>query len=204
MLARYALGQTADESSFWGYWDSIKNRIVEIVNMGSGIKLLMAKAADLEKRSIRLNLPDTANITQARSITTNLYTLWLEVKGNIEKYLPDWSTAAEEHPITTTYSGVGLIPLLVIGTAGLAALAYTATAGLSLIKDYYAQKSILAQLEAKVITAEEAKGLLSVGSQEGFFSRFGTQFGKGISPYVGLGIAGLAFIYLYPILKTKR
>ena len=206
MLARQSLAG-AETSAFWNYWNSIKGQISQIYAVGGKLASLQSKAADLKSRATAIKSPlaDEAS-KQAQSIY-GLQERWEAVRKMIDQYLPTWKEAetagTADHPLSTDYTvkGLGAIPLILVGGAALAALAYVATSGASLLKDYEFQKAVLSSLERRLITTEQAKGLITAGVTA---PTFGTELGTNIGKYIGIGAAALGAIYLLPMLLKRR
>ena len=206
MLAGQSLAG-AETSAFWSYWNSVKDKISQIYAIGGKLASLQSKAAELKGRAALVDskLADEAG-RQSQSIFS-LQERWEAVRKMIDQYLPTWKKAevdgTADHPISIDYTvkGLGAIPLILLGGAALAALAYVATSGATLIKDYEFQKAVLTSLERRLITTQQAKGLIKSSTQ---VPTFGTEMGKNIGMYVGIGAAALAAIYLLPMLLKKK
>lgn len=208
MLAGQSLAG-AETSTFWNYWNSVKAQISQIYAVGGKLATLQSQAANIRTRAAAVdpNLAGEAS-KQSQSIFS-LQERWESVRKMIDQYLPTWkkaeadTTSTANHPLSTDYTvkGLGALPLVLIGASALAALAYVATSGASLIKDYEFQKAVLTSLERRLITAEQAKGLIKSGTST---PTFGTELGTNIGKYVGIGAAALGAIYLLPMLLKKR
>lgn len=201
----------ADTYSFWNYWNTVKDSIYKIYALGGKYSTLQSRAADLRARAKSVDATLETQIAQQSSVIANSQSIWDSVRSMIDQYLSYWQSADAssttiDHPISTyeggTVQGLGLIPLLIIGGAGLAAIAYVATTGMQLLSDYETQKGILDALEKKLITTEQAVSLTKAGTAR---TTFGTELGGQMGKYVGLGIIALGAIYLLPmLLKSKR
>lgn len=207
-------GLSGDDSSvFTSYWNSVKSSISKIYALGSQILTGQNRLADMRTRAIAANATGlVAEIDQQRTVWDTMQTRWETTRQYIDKYLPSWkqaefdvaSAAASYHvPISTTYvppsvNGLGAIPI-VLGGLALAALAYVATSGLSLIKDYAFQSTVLTSLEKKLITVEQAKSLVTTKVPTAI-----TEFSGSLGKYVGIGAAMLAAVYVLPMLLKKR
>lgn len=203
MLAQGALGG-AETSSFWNYWNTVKGQISQIYAIGGKLASLNAKLDNIHSRASKVD-PNLANeASKQRPAMVTLQDRWEAVRKMIDQYLPTWKKAeadtGAEHPLSTDYT-VGALPLILVGGAALAALAYVATSGLSLIKDYEFQKAVLTSLERRLISTEQAKGLIKSSTQ---VPTFGTAIGGEVGKYIGIAALGLGAIYLLPMLLKKR
>ena len=206
MLAHSSLAG-AETSSFWNYWNDVKNKISQIYAVGGKLASLQSKAAELKGRA---DLVDSKLADEASKQSQSIFSLqerWEAVRKMIDQYLPTWKKAEAEgtadHPLSTDYQvkGLGAIPLILVGGAALAALAYVATSGATLLKDYEFQKAVLSSLERRLITTEQAKGLIKSSTQ---VPTFGTEMGANIGKYIGLAALGIGAVYLLPILLKKK
>lgn len=199
----------ADTYSFWNYWSTVKGYINQIYAVGSKFANLQSRSLQLRIRAKKVDPTLERQLANSSAAILNYQSTWDSVRQMIDKYLSSWQKAEVEstvsHPITSygggTVNGLGLIPLLVIGGAGLAAIAYVATTGMQLLKDYESSKNILDSLEKKLITTEQAVSLTTATTQA---PTFGTTMGTQIGKYVGIGAAALAAIYLLPMIFKKK
>jgi len=94
--------------------------------------------------------------------------------------------------------GLGFIPLIIISAAGIAALAYTVTVGMSLYQDYKFKKDLTQEMiDGKVSSGQIAQILTASRPDEGIISKIASQAGGNLATIAVLGGIGyLAFIYL--------
>ena len=207
MLARQSLSG-AETSTFWNYWNSVKSQISQIYSIGGKLITLNTKLADIRIRASKVD-PNLVNEASRQSpAIMALQERWEAARKMIDQYLPTWKKAeadagTADHPLSVDYTvqGVGAIPLILIGGAALAALAYVATSGASLIKDYEFQKAVLTSLERRLITTEQAQGLIKSSVTA---PTFGTEMGANIGKYVGLAAIAVGAIYLLPMLLKPK
>lgn len=161
MLSDNALA-TEDTSSFWGYWDSIKGALTTLRNLPSKITSLMTKSTILKARALKAGAKDLADkASESGSTLASMLNVAMEVKNKIDTYLPDWM-ASSSQPRTSGLSAYW-IPIT-IGIGGLAAIAYVASNGLQLIKDYNYQVRIIEGVEKDVLSKEQAMALIKAGA----------------------------------------
>ena len=204
---------------FWDYWGILKSRLSEIIYIGPKIAAQKAKIARLQARAEKTGDDEIINETRlTKAKIDETHNIWINVKTRLDRYLPIWKKIGlniQETEVaitppgstitatttTTTSSGLGILPLAIPAWAaasliagGLAALAYVTTKGVSTIREYYIQQSILNRLERGVISAEQAKGLLTTST---FFTNIGAKLGT----YGGLALLGISGAVIYSVMK---
>lgn len=157
MLSDAAL-TTEDPSSFWGYWDSVKGVLTTLRGLPARITSLMTKSTTLKFRANKVGAKALADkAAESGSTLASMLNTAMEVKTKIDTYMPDWM-ASSSQPRTSGLSAYW-IPIT-IGIGGLAAIAYVASNGLQLIKDYQIQERIIQGVEKDVLSVEQAQKLI--------------------------------------------
>lgn len=147
--------------SFWSYWDRIKSKIAELRALPGKLRMLKLEIGPLSARAARLGEPGLVGALTATGQRLDSITVEADkVQDKINRYLPEWQSAAGKG------EGLGALPV-VLGVAALGAAAYVATKGLSLLKNYAQEKAILDDAKRKVISLEQAKGLISAVKETG-------------------------------------
>lgn len=188
---------------FFDSWNTIKSYISDILAVGPSINESRAQWNDLRLRAIAAGDKDTLiNVITPNLLALNdMSTTYNSVKSYIDKW---WSSWVEAETPSSGFGSLGFIPILVFGVAGIAAAAYVATNGMELLKNYEIQKQVLSDVENKIITAEQAKGIISSANVPTSSSALMTSLGGSIGTYVGIGIAALGIIYLWPIIFRDK
>lgn len=193
MYAENALAGT-ESNAFWDAWATIKTRLSQMVNVGPKIYQKWNYAKMLRARTKNPTL--RAKLDDKISRLSEMYITWQEVKAKIDEWGPKWveidERIAKEHDTTQ----LGIIPLAlpawamaVLVSGGLAAITFVANHGMSLLKEYQMQSSILDQVSKDIISAEEGARLIESGKP-------GPLIGMGTTLPL-IGIAGLlAFMFM--------
>jgi hypothetical protein len=173
----------------------VKDKLNEIYALGSKISDLRNQLVTMKARAVKVSHELAKTIDTNLAKTQDMYSTWQKVKGYIDQWKGKWiqasTEATEEHPISSGYqtsvSGLAVLPVVLLGAAGISALAYVSVQGLKLIKDYAYQRSVVKDLEANLLSVEQAKGLIAVTATP----TFGTEFAK----YAGLALVALIGVY---------
>lgn len=170
-----------EEGTFEKYWAELKAYIQELLGLPVAIqkrRYELAKIAGLAYQKGKMTEMQTAVDSLKRINAMADPAMNIAVK--IRKYLPDW-LSAEKQSASQPMSGLGFIPLLVMGVAAAGALAYVAVQGLSLLKEYKAESVIIEDLKAKTLTIDEAKALIKATKPVGAMTAVAEQFGGSIA-----------------------
>lgn len=189
--------------SFTNYWNVLKGKISAIKALGSKIYSQRNQLISLRERAKKVDPGLTREIDVQVSAANVMHSKWRKARDYIDKWFYKWSRAASESTTATgeqALFGLGLLPLILpawalvmLAAGGLTALAYVATTGISLLKEYALQRRVMIDLENKVITAEQAAGIISAGIRPGFFSKLGAGMGKYLS--IGILLGGGYYAY---------
>lgn len=177
------------------YWQSIKNRIKEIVDTGYKISLYQQKIS-----VAHYNLKQRGDEVGARTLEDELRKIdddlkkWWKVKGYIDTYLPQW-VKLDQNEMIARGSGVSAVPFVLAGMA-LTALAYVVNVGMALVQDYAYKSQLTQAVIDRKIASGEVRDLLSIPKEENVFEKtmqkVGTGLGVGVP--VALLIAGGAYL----------
>lgn len=177
---RAMLGQ--DQGMLASYWDQVKQFMSDLVALPSNIQQSRTDLAQI--MGVAYQKGDTDTYQQAVDSLNRLNAMVdtaNSVAQKINDYAPQWMQAEQQQAQSSGMSGLGFIPLLVLGVAAAAALAYVAVQGLSLLKQYESENNLIADLKAKSITLEQAKTLIQAGKPVSAAETFASTLGGGIS-----------------------
>lgn len=180
-------GQENQDSKFSKLWYKIKNILPELIALPSNIKKLKIKANKLITRANNIGATTiTRSIKTSKNKLNKIESVAQEIKNKIDKYLPEWEKKSGEKIVKESgffYSwdgnrindapedGLGIVATIIISVAGLAALSYITIKGFGIIKDYKYEQRVINSVEKKLITLEEAKGLIKEKKEPGFIER---------------------------------
>jgi hypothetical protein len=185
-----------DKGLFESYWDRVKAFIPELLALPAKIRGLRQEALGYQIVAKQRALTTHANALGASATKlSGMASVADSIKARIQKYLPFWRKQE---------SGLSL-PIL-IPIVALSALAVVAVQGLSLLKDYAAQRAIVEDVKGKFLTLAEAQALTGSMPKPKGGGIFGTLFGEGLEDsmkYIGLGVAGVLAFVLYQRLAKK-
>jgi len=195
----------ADEGYFETYWNELKAYIQELLGLPVAIqkrRFELAKIAGLAYQKGKTTEMQAAvdSLKRINAMAEPAHT----ISQKIRAYLPDW-LAAEKQSSSQPMSGLGFIPLIAMGVAAAAALAYVAVQGLSLLKEYKSESVIIEDLKAKTLTIEEAKALIRATKPVGAMTAIGESFGGNMGMMVipALGIGALALAWKFGLLGKR-
>jgi len=198
----------SESFSFWNYWNSIKSYIGEMKGLGAKIKTMRDEFMYLRNRAEKADPSLVPQINAELKKTTASISTWMRVRSAIDKWVPQFMKIEREAKTESgVLHGLDLLPLalpawalITLGAGGLSAIAFIATTGMSLIKDYKFQKQVLESVRENVITAEQAKGIIVAGRGEGFFSNLGAKLGN-LGTVGTMGLLGVGGLFLYSKFK---
>lgn len=191
--------QTADSSKLWGWWSSIKSKIGAMQRLPGDIEQKKGELIVLSRHPSVSKLP-TMHPTRVsiRAALAKLIGMKDEaetVAAKIAKHLPDWRSAAGET------SGLGVAPII-LGVAAAGALAFVATKGLELLKQYARESQVIEALKAKSLTLEEAQSLITVTKPPPLIEA-GLGLGVGMT-VVPLALGALALFWVFGMPKSAK
>jgi hypothetical protein len=173
-------------SWFSSYWNSIKNRIQELYGLGLKISTYQQKIAVAQQ-----NLLKRGEVQFAAALGDELLKIqddldkWWKVKGYLDAWVPTFMKAEQESG-QPTGQGLGALPLIILGVAGIVALSAIVNTGLALLQDYEFKSQLTqAVIDQKISTGQMAD-ILSIPKDEGVFE-------KTVEKVVGTVGIGLGF-----------
>lgn len=201
-----------ESSSFWSYWDMLRNRMGELIAVGPRINALWQEAKDAKARTTDPAVQD--QLADQLYRLSDMYTTWESVQDKITEWGGMWSQIASSDGSQT--NELGLLPLALpawaiasLAAGGLAAMAFVATHGLDLLKQYQSEQQILAALKSGDITEDTAVKMYDSMQpiSGGFLDTFGGGFGEGIGTGMGSSIPWIigigALLYFGPQLLSR-
>ncbi|MEM4360095.1 MAG: hypothetical protein QXT45_06165 [Candidatus Bilamarchaeaceae archaeon] len=138
----------------------------------------------------------TSNASEVKSI--------VEVKPKQEYQLYQPKTFTEE--VTgwvKSWFGLGQLPMIVLGAASLAALAYVVNTGMALVQDYMFKVKVLDAVEQKILTPEQGADVIKSGqAPPGVLERVVTGIGTNVGTIALIGVILFVGFYAYGIKKA--
>src|SRR3989304_7404455 len=151
-----------EDSLFYTYWGKIKNKIDDLRNLPYSILKQIAAVKSLqEKTKVAGTVKDWPTYNFAYDSLKRLNAMLapaIDVKNKIDKWLPTWMKKVEGE--RKGLSGLGAIPLIIIGVAAMGALAIVAIKGIALLKEYLIEKKAIDAVATGAISLEKAKELV--------------------------------------------
>jgi hypothetical protein len=188
------LGQLDITLRFRERWQQIKDYINDILALGPVIDENERRYQVVVERSLGGEAGVAARQGIARS--TEQRAVWMDVSDKIRRYLPDWMSAAQSENVQV--SNLGALPLIILGVASMAALAYVAVRGLGLLKEVSTERRLLEDLEKGLLSTQQAVALFP--KQSALFN-----FALGSSPLViGAGLILALFFFGVPEPPSRR
>lgn len=170
-----------DMFNFSSYWNTLKNKIADIQQLGFVISTYQQKLGVAKSILVARNDRNKYALDDEISKVQDDLDKWWKVKGYIDKYLPEWVKA--DQPGTTIVNSLSILPI-VMGATAIAALAYCVNVGMALLQDYALKRSLTADVIAQKITSGQAADILSVPREKGVFEEAIKSVGAGL----GFGI----------------
>ena len=170
-----------DMFNFSSYWNTLKNKIADIQQLGFVISTYQQKLGVAKSILVARNDRNKYALDDEISKVQDDLDKWWKVKGYIDKYLPEWVKA--DPPGTTIVNSLSILPI-VMGATAIAALAYCVNVGMALLQDYALKRSLTADVIAQKITSGQAADILSVPREKGVFEEAIKSVGAGL----GFGI----------------
>jgi hypothetical protein len=197
--------------TFWSYWNSVKSSINTMKNLTTELKKERWKLMLVRKRAEKANPEIIPRINSELSSLNEKIMESMKLRQAIDKWVPTFMNIEKESTVNTGLGELGdlsVLPLILpvwalagLGIAGIGALAYIATTGMELIKDFMFQRTVLSNIEKGVYNAEVAKGLIEAGQPAGgFFSNWGMGLGK-MGSVMSIGLLLMGGFFVYPYLK---
>jgi hypothetical protein len=171
-------------SWFSSYWNSLKGKIQELYGLGFKISTYQQRIAVAQQTLLK-----RGDTTHAAALGNELLKIqddldkWWEVKGYLDTWVPAFIKAEQESG-QPTGQGLGALPLLILGVAGIAALSYCVNTGLALLQDYQFKSQLTQAVIDKKLASGEMRDIISVPKEEGIFEKTIEKVGGGL----GFGI----------------
>ena len=202
-----------ESSSFWQYWDLIRNNLWSLRDVGPKIKALWQEAKNEKARTsdpqVRAKLED-----QIYRLS-DMYVTWQNVEEYLNEWSDEWSMIAASDSSQSAPAGamsLGFLPFVLpawaIGTlaaGGLAALTYVATHGLDLLKQYQSEQAILSELRSGNANVDALIDMYgSIQSQPGgFLDTFGSTMGSSMGSMIPIMVGICALLFFGPRLLNR-
>lgn len=198
LMQSNAVDTSTDAGIFATYWAKVKGYVNELLALPARIRGLRQEA---------LGAKILADAKGATSIARTLSTSSTSLSGmlataeavvaKIRTWLPHW----QRQESSTSLSGLGILPVLIIAPLAVAALAYVATNGLGLLKDYAIQTKVVAEaitgLKSGAYTVDQAAGLIKGSAPPPPKSALQILMEESGAKYIGLAVAGILGLVLY-------
>ena len=191
-------------SWFSSYWNSLKNRIQELYWLGFKISTYQQRIAIAQQTLLKRGEVRSAAALddELRKIQDDL-DKWWKVKGYLDTWVPTFIKAEQESG-QPTGQGLGGLPIIILGAAGIFALSYIVNNGLALLQDYQFKMQLTQAVIDKKIASGEMRDIISVPKEEGIFEKAIEKVGVGLGfgiPTVLLVGGGLYLLFTTGMLK---
>jgi hypothetical protein len=187
-----------DMFNFSSYWNTIKNKINELQQLGYTISLHQQKLGVAYSSLKARGRDDVAEQLQDEiAKTQDDLNKWWKVKGYIDTYLPEWAKADQPGAVVT--NNLSVLPV-VMGAAAIAALAYVVNTGMALLQDYAFKSKLTAAVIEQKMTSGQAAEILSVPREKGVIEEVVSKVGTGLG--FGLPVLLLVGGGLYLVITT--
>jgi hypothetical protein len=102
-----------------------------------------------------------------------------------------------------SWFGLGQLPIIVLGAASLAALAYVVNTGMALLQDYAFKSKVLTAIEQKVLTPEQGADVIKSGqAPPGVLEKVVEGIGTNVGTVLLIGGLLFAGFYMYGMKKA--
>jgi hypothetical protein len=174
-----------DMFNFSSYWNTIKNKIAALQNLGYQISLHQQHLGTVKAILVARNDPNQNIMDDDIAKAADDLSKWWTVKGYIDKYLPTWMAA--DQPGTTIVNGLSILPII-LGVAAIAALAYCVNTGMALLQDYEFKSQLTTAIIEQKITSGQAAEILSVPRPSSFVEETFEKATVAVAGGLGFGI----------------
>lgn len=194
MYAAQGLNGT-ESTSFWQYWEIVRTRLGDILDLGPRIKEQWERAKSLRAKA---SASEQAELDEKIYQWSRMYVTWEQAQEYINEWRDRWQKIEESVRELVPEGFLSVLPIILpawalatLAAGGLAALTFVATQGLSLIKQYQFEKSVLDQIERRIVSPEQAAKIIESGKPAGttIFGTGGAAAVLGIIAAVGLWFA---------------
>ena len=137
------------------YWNRIRTKINELSLLPRNISQEIYDVTQAIKGA--LSKKDEKTVLKLRQYRARLFRKEpeaLKVSQLISKYYDKWNTVFGEK------DGLGVVFAAALGIAGISALAFVATKGLTLYKEFISEKRIMEAVKSKALTIQQARELI--------------------------------------------
>ena len=190
-----------DAIDFNTYWNAMKGKVAEIYATGLRISTYQQRIAIAQQKAWKagnLNAGGALDL-ELQKVDDDLQKWW-KVKTALDTWLPKFMQIERQQADEAKTSGVGVIPALILGVTGIAALAYIVNTGLALVQDYQFKMQLTQDVIDKKISTGQMTDILSVPKKEDILEKTLDKVGLGIG--VGIPTALLVGGGLYLLFTT--
>jgi len=163
-----------ESSSFWEHWNLIRSRLDELLNLGNKIRTQWDRVKAMREEATEAL--DIKVLDDKLFMWSNMYQTWKEVEEKIVSWKLTWERVEKSIGGLIDTGTLGIVPLILpawaLGTltaGGLAALTFVSMHGLSLLKQYQLEKSVIDRLEKGSITSIQASNIFESIKTEPIF-----------------------------------
>ena len=184
----------AEDSLFYTYWSKVKNKISDMQNLPYSILRQIAAVKGIQDKTkdkagrVRDWVTYNKSYDSLKRLNAMLPSS-IDVKNKIDKWLPTWTKKYEGEKSSPPQ--LGFLQYVIIGTVAMAALAFVAVKGLSLLKEYELEKRTIESVEAGRISLEQAKEIVGaakpVGITEGLTRGITAGVSSALTPILLVG-----------------
>ncbi len=191
MLSDSTLSGT-ESSSFFDLYGKFQRNITSIMKTGPEIRREWEKAKALSQQTTDPVL--VQELDDQLYKWSDMWATYQEIQNQVDEWGQKWIGVSESatQDAGTQLGVLFLLPAWALGSlvaGGLAALTFVVTKGMDLVAQVRFEKSVLSQVQRKIITAGEAGKLIGAARP----STFGIDLGL---PLFGLAAVGAAYYFL--------
>jgi hypothetical protein len=185
-----SLSGQLDGVSFSYYWNAIKDHIQDLYNLGYKISLYQQRMSTNYSTLMAKGKTNEAEVMKQEVLKAqDDLQKWWKVKALMDKWLPKFMQASQQSVAEQQSTTLGILPLVILGVAGIAALTTSVTVGMALHQDYKFKMGLTQQVaDGKITPEQEATILSSTGG--GILGKFSLGLGIGISTMALIGVGG--------------
>jgi hypothetical protein len=175
-----------DLFDFNSYWTALKQKISDLQGLGAKIMQHFQKISMAQQKLIARDGPNVPGV-QVLADELNKISDDLQKWSTVKQYLDNWMPKFMEiEKAQNAEKGLGIIPALILGVSGIAALAYCVNVGLALLQDYNFKMNLTQDVIDQKISSGQYKDIVSADTPIGetIFEKVAGNIGMG----VGIGI----------------
>lgn len=140
------------------YWEKIRTKITELSLLPRDIKQEIYEVTQAIKGAI--SSKDNETVLKLRNYRARLFRKEpdaLKVSQLISKYYSKWNSVFGKS------EGLGIVFAVTLGIAGISALAFVATKGMTVWKEFNTEKKAMEAVKSKALTISQARELIIAG-----------------------------------------